>query len=100
MTLVKIGGVTYGYIDNIGAKKSYEMYNSDNNSIKLFVFGDSYVDTGNSLNWVSYAPPYGITFPSHPTGKFGNGRILTDYLGVYETGVDGPNLTVQINTFE
>ncbi|XP_019430983.1 PREDICTED: GDSL esterase/lipase At5g03610-like isoform X3 [Lupinus angustifolius] len=98
---------------------------------KLFVFGDSYLDTGNYLNSVSYKPPYGITFPGYPAGRFGNGRILTDYLasflkietptpyalknssnlqnginfafggtGVFQTRVNGPNLTVQIDSFE
>ncbi|KAE9619287.1 putative carboxylesterase [Lupinus albus] len=48
---------------------------------KLFVFGDSYVDTGNYLNSPSYKPPYGITYPGYPSGRFSNGRVLTDYLG-------------------
>ncbi|KAE9619291.1 putative carboxylesterase [Lupinus albus] len=98
---------------------------------KLFVFGDSYVDTGNFLNSPSYKPPSGITFPGYPTGRLGNGRIITDYLasflkiesptpyalrnssnlqnginfayggtGIFKTLVDGPNLTVQIESFE
>ncbi|XP_019433739.1 PREDICTED: GDSL esterase/lipase At5g03610-like [Lupinus angustifolius] len=127
--------ITYGYVNNVaeveGAKKSYAVYNSDNNSVKLFVFGDSYVDTGNYLNSISYKLPYGITFPGYPAGRFGNGRILTDYLasflkietptpyalknssnlqngmnfayggtGIFKTMVDGPNLTVQIDSFE
>ncbi|KAE9619293.1 putative carboxylesterase [Lupinus albus] len=50
---------------------------------KLFVFGDSYVDTGNFLNSPSYKPPYGITFPGYPAGRFGNGHVLTDYLGKF-----------------
>ncbi|CAL0327866.1 unnamed protein product [Lupinus luteus] len=127
--------ITYGYVNNVseveGAKKSYGVYNSDNNSVKLFVFGDSYVDTGNYLNSTSYKSPNGITFPGHPSGRFGNGHILTDYLasffkignptpyalknssnlqngmnfafggtGVFKTMIDGPNLTVQIDSFE
>lgn len=63
-----------------GTKKSlYEVY--DNNFVKLFVFGDSYVDTGNYLNSPSYKPPYGMTFPGKPSGRFSDGRILTDYVG-------------------
>lgn len=50
---------------------------------KLFVFGDSYVDTGNippsGSNYPTY--PYGITFPGKPDGRFSNGRVLTDYVG-------------------
>ncbi|CAL0299768.1 unnamed protein product [Lupinus luteus] len=114
-----------------GVKRSYWVYKSGNNSVKLFVFGDSYVDTGNYLNSTSYKPPNGITFPGYPAGRFGNGRILTDYLasffkietptpyalknssnlqnglnfafggtGVFKTMIDGPNLTVQIDSLE
>lgn len=51
---------------------------------KLFVFGDSYADTGNSkkASAVSWKAPYGITFPGKPAGRFSNGRVLTDYLGI------------------
>jgi len=49
----------------------------------LFVFGDSYVDTGNiKLNEPgSWKDPYGLTFPGKPSGRFSNGRVLTDYIG-------------------
>ncbi|GKV49111.1 hypothetical protein SLEP1_g55878 [Rubroshorea leprosula] len=51
----------------------------------LFVFGDSYADTG---NWKksftsSWKLPYGITFPGKPTGRFSDGRVLTDYIASY-----------------
>ncbi|XP_060675989.1 GDSL esterase/lipase At5g03610-like isoform X2 [Ziziphus jujuba] len=51
-------------------------------SVKLFVFGDSYADTGNSNKSyaVSWKQPYGITFPRKPAGRFSDGRVLTDYL--------------------
>uniref|UniRef100_A0A803NW21 Uncharacterized protein n=1 Tax=Cannabis sativa TaxID=3483 RepID=A0A803NW21_CANSA len=49
---------------------------ADNNKlekhgVKLFVFGDSYADTGNSRKHtaVSWKPPYGITFPGKPAGS-------------------------------
>ena len=50
---------------------------------KLFVFGDSYVDTGNNRKSVgsSWKDPYGITFPGKPTGRFSDGRVFTDFLG-------------------
>ena len=52
----------------------------------LFVFGDSYADTGNrdptdpslSSTWKF---PYGSTWPGIPTGRFSDGRVLTDYFG-------------------
>ncbi|CAL0299765.1 unnamed protein product [Lupinus luteus] len=63
-----------------GAKKSNGLYDNDN-SVKLFVFGDSYVDTGNFLHSTTYKPPSGMTFPGYPDGRFGNGRVMTDYFG-------------------
>lgn len=50
---------------------------------KLFVFGDSYADTGNiqKTKGSSWKEPYGITFPGKPSGRFSDGRVLTDYVG-------------------
>lgn len=52
---------------------------------KLFVFGDSYADTGNIQKSIgnSWKQPYGITFPGKPAGRFSDGRVLTDYVGTY-----------------
>lgn len=52
---------------------------------KLFVFGDSYADTGNNRKTEanSWKVPYGITFPGKPAGRFSDGRVLTDYLAKY-----------------
>ncbi|GMN36799.1 hypothetical protein TIFTF001_042511 [Ficus carica] len=52
---------------------------------KLFVFGDSYADTGNSkkATAVSWKAPYGSAYPGKPAGRFSNGRVLTDYVGTY-----------------
>ncbi|CAI0629446.1 unnamed protein product [Linum tenue] len=52
----------------------------------VFIFGDSLVDTGNNNYIVSVAksdfPPYGRDFPGGTaTGRFGNGRILPDFIG-------------------
>jgi hypothetical protein len=67
-----------------GTKSSYGVY-EESNSVKLFVFGDSYADTGNFLSSVSYKPPYGNTFPGKPSGRFSDGRILTDYVGNFRS---------------
>ncbi|KAF7804316.1 GDSL esterase/lipase [Senna tora] len=61
------------------------------NPTKLFVFGDSYADTGNigrdgSKSWKT---PYGVTFPGKPAGRFSDGRVLTDYIAKY-LGVRSP----------
>ncbi|XP_022862678.1 GDSL esterase/lipase At5g03610-like isoform X2 [Olea europaea var. sylvestris] len=52
---------------------------------KLFVFGDSYADTGNVKKSLanSWKEPYGSTFPGKPAGRFSDGRILTDYLATF-----------------
>ncbi|CAI9762136.1 unnamed protein product [Fraxinus pennsylvanica] len=52
---------------------------------KLFVFGDSYADTGNVRKSLanSWKEPYGTTFPGKPAGRFSDGRVLTDYLAKY-----------------
>ncbi|XP_023637165.1 GDSL esterase/lipase At5g03610 isoform X2 [Capsella rubella] len=49
---------------------------------KLFVFGDSYVDTGNIIKpeVVSRKFPYGITFPGKPSGRFSDGLVATDFV--------------------
>ncbi|KAL6552671.1 hypothetical protein OROHE_008035 [Orobanche hederae] len=46
---------------------------------KLFVFGDSYVDTGNT----GAIEPYGITYPGYPDGRWSDGIILTTLLGYH-----------------
>ncbi|EYU35460.1 hypothetical protein ABFS82_10G050900 [Erythranthe guttata] len=49
---------------------------------KMFVFGDSYADTGNVRKALgnSWKEPYGTTFPGKPAGRFSDGRVLTDYI--------------------
>lgn len=60
-----------------------------NSSISaIFVFGDSTVDSGNNNYIVTISksnfPPYGKDFPGQvPTGRFTNGKLVTDYLGMH-----------------
>ncbi|KAJ0616292.1 putative carboxylesterase [Helianthus annuus] len=58
---------------------------------KLFVFGDSYVDTGNNPKSFasSWKPPYGLTFPGKPAGRYSDGRVFTDYLARF-MGIRSP----------
>ncbi|KAK4783995.1 hypothetical protein SAY86_018363 [Trapa natans] len=57
---------------------------------KLFVFGDSYADTGNNkMNEASWKVPYGVTFPGKPAGRFSSGRVLTDFLAK-SVGLESP----------
>lgn len=69
----------------------------------LIAFGDSILDTGNNNNLISLAkcnfPPYGKDFiGGKPTGRFSDGKVLTDLLaeglGIKETvpAYHDPNL--------
>ncbi|XP_024535524.1 GDSL esterase/lipase At3g48460 [Selaginella moellendorffii] len=59
----------------------------------MFVFGDSYLDVGNKAALypqvfqqpippviISNEPPYGQTFFGHATGRFSDGRMISDFL--------------------
>lgn len=54
----------------------------------ILVFGDSTVDPGNN-NYIKTIfkcnfPPYGCDFKDNiPTGRFCNGRLVTDFIGWY-----------------
>ena len=53
----------------------------------LFIFGDSVVDTGNNNNLPTLVKanfaPYGRDFDDHmPTGRFSNGKLAIDFLGI------------------
>ncbi|XP_027112045.1 GDSL esterase/lipase At5g45960-like [Coffea arabica] len=61
---------------------------SKNSISSVFVFGDSTVDPGNNdyigTAFKSNFPPYGEDFFDHiPTGRFSDGRLVTDYLAEY-----------------
>ncbi|XP_025015571.1 GDSL esterase/lipase 1 isoform X2 [Ricinus communis] len=58
------------------------------NHVALFVFGDSLFDVGNNnylKNPIGLANfwPYGETFFNHPTGRFCDGRLISDFLAEY-----------------
>ncbi|XP_074269881.1 GDSL esterase/lipase At5g45960-like [Silene latifolia] len=62
--------------------------NSSNNTLAVFVFGDSTVDPGNNNHIETYFrsdhSPYGIDYPNHiPTGRFSNGMLATDLIASY-----------------
>ncbi|GAB2240871.1 hypothetical protein Droror1_Dr00021389 [Drosera rotundifolia] len=54
---------------------------------RIFAFGDSFTDTGNTrsatgpsgFNYVSN-PPYGMTFFHHPTNRYSDGRLVIDFV--------------------
>ena len=54
----------------------------------LFAFGDSILDTGNNNNLTTLSKcnyfPYGRNFVGgKATGRFGNGRVFSDLIGIY-----------------
>ncbi|KAG6638047.1 hypothetical protein I3843_10G008200 [Carya illinoinensis] len=58
--------------------------------LKLFVFGDSYVDTGNTnKTQFAWKYPYGITFPGKAVVRFSDGRVLPDYIAKF-LGLESP----------
>ncbi|OAY83901.1 GDSL esterase/lipase, partial [Ananas comosus] len=75
--------------------EGYKQFNGTRYQPKqLFVFGDSYADTGNLGNLGreftrSWYYPYGITFPRRPSGRFSDGRLLTDFLAAF-LGIRSP----------
>jgi len=56
---------------------------------RLFAFGNSLTDTGNSAIFPVTAGgpftrlPYGETYFGHPSGRASNGRLILDFLGTY-----------------
>ncbi|KAJ9179461.1 hypothetical protein P3X46_011248 [Hevea brasiliensis] len=58
---------------------------SPENSVALFIFGDSLFDAGNN-NYLKNASlradvwPYGETFFKYPTGRFSDGRLIPDFI--------------------
>jgi hypothetical protein len=64
--------------------------NAGKQSSPVWVFGDSYADTGNLGNLGreltrAWYDPYGVTFPGRPTGRFSDGRVVTDFIGQLST---------------
>ncbi|GKD83108.1 GDSL esterase/lipase 1-like protein, partial [Tanacetum coccineum] len=57
--------------------------------VAVFVFGDSLFDPGNN-NYINTIPvfqanylPYGESYFSPPTGRFSNGRLISDFIAEY-----------------
>ncbi|MCO5611570.1 hypothetical protein L7F22_065823 [Adiantum nelumboides] len=54
----------------------------------LYVFGDSYADTGNHDKqnpqvWQPWKIPYGSTWPGNPSGRYSDGFVLTDFIAKF-----------------
>ncbi|KAK7275518.1 hypothetical protein RIF29_16637 [Crotalaria pallida] len=59
------------------------------NHVALFIFGDSYFDAGNNnyINTTAFDQanffPYGETYFMFPTGRFSDGRLISDFIAEY-----------------
>lgn len=58
-----------------------------NKHVALFIFGDSLLDAGNN-NYINTTTldqanflPYGETYFKFPTGRFCDGRLISDFIG-------------------
>lgn len=55
--------------------------------VAFFIFGDSFLDSGNN-NYINTTTldqanfwPYGETYFKFPTGRFSDGRLISDFIG-------------------
>ena len=62
-------------------------FNYGSNQVSLFIFGDSFLDAGNN-NYINTTTldqanfcPYGETHFGFPTGRFSDGRLISDFIG-------------------
>lgn len=67
-----------------GSKTDYYRSNK-----ALFIFGDSFLDAGNNnyINTTTFDQanflPYGETYFNFPTGRFSDGRLISDFIAEY-----------------
>ncbi|XP_030487607.2 GDSL esterase/lipase 1-like [Cannabis sativa] len=67
--------------------KAYRHYPQPDARASLFIFGDSLFDAGNNnyiktIGQANYYP-YGETFFKYPSGRFCNGRLISDFIAEY-----------------
>lgn len=62
-------------------------HHRSNKHVPLFIFGDSFLDAGNN-NYINTTTldqanflPYGETYFKFPTGRFSDGRLISDFIG-------------------
>ncbi|XP_010490849.1 PREDICTED: GDSL esterase/lipase At5g03610-like [Camelina sativa] len=79
----------FGDVTGVESSKHHHQRNLYG-STKLFVFGNSNVDTGNlPTTFESWGEPYGMTYPGTPSGRYSDGRLSTDYLALF-LGIESP----------
>ncbi|KAL3518784.1 hypothetical protein ACH5RR_021373 [Cinchona calisaya] len=96
LSILLIYGTSLGGFGVEGSHRGHKHYHRKNKHHlhskfgikKLFVFGDSYADTGNVPEmWTD--KPYGTTFPGKPDGRYSDGHIFTDFVAEY-LGLESP----------
>lgn len=70
-----------------GTKSASEHSTSTKHGVAFFIFGDSFLDPGNN-NYINTTTldqanfwPYGETYFKFPTGRFSDGRLVSDFIG-------------------
>ena len=73
-----------------------------NKHAAIFIFGDSLFDPGNN-NYINTGPgfqanfwPYGESYFNPPSGRFSNGRLISDFIG---DNISNANLFFSFNFF-
>lgn len=66
---------------------SKSKHSKKHHEVAFFIFGDSYLDAGNN-NYINTSTldqanfrPYGETYFKFPTGRFSDGRLMSDFIG-------------------
>ncbi|KAH7565668.1 hypothetical protein JRO89_XS09G0242300 [Xanthoceras sorbifolium] len=71
------------------SEKGRKTNNREEAAAALFIFGDSFLDAGNNnyINTTNLGQanfwPYGETFFRFPTGRFSDGRLISDFIAEY-----------------
>jgi len=70
---------TFGFLRNVLSRDTPLPFEA------IFNFGDSISDTGNSASHDPFPrnSPYGSTFFKSPAGRLSNGRLMIDFIGIF-----------------
>ena len=87
--LVYVLMLTFYLFSKINVSLGLRNLHGDDQQTPFFIFGDSFLDAGNN-NYINTTAldqanfwPYGISFFHIPTGRFSDGRLISDFLGMY-----------------
>lgn len=88
LCLILSVGVLFGIINVVSATELEWEESGIRKQHALFVFGDSIFDPGNnnllniSIKYKADFPPYGESYFKLPTGRFSDGRLIPDFIGI------------------